>query len=188
MALELVTFEELADLLTLTLTPITEYPALGIIKDSMINAFEAYLGRALSNEERTDTQHIGKLGRSMIKLPGIPITAVDSVTVTQAGVSESYVETTHYEIMGFGLQLHMALKNCKVVIVYTGGLSAVSEEPGLNRAALYQTAYEFQGRAHIGAESVSTEGGSVSRPALSLLAETKRMLTKSVHPLKLRTA
>lgn len=182
--LELVTFEELAKLLTLTKTPISEYPALEVIKDSVILAIEDHLGRSLNNEERTDTQYIGKLGRSMIKLPGIPITAVDSVTVTQAGVSESYVENTHYEIRGFGLQMHMMLRNCKIVVVYTGGLSAVSEEPKLNRAALYQTAYEFQGRAHIGAESVSTEGGSVSRPALGLLDETKRMLNKSGHPLK----
>ena len=182
--LELVTFEELAKLLTLTLTPISEYPDLEVIKDSVVVAFEAYLGRELNSEARTDTQHIGKLGRSMIKLPAIPITAVESVTVTEAGVSESYVENTHYEIRGFGLQLHMTLRNCKIVVVYTGGLSAVTEEPNLNRAALYQTAYEFQGRAHIGAENVSTEGGSVSRPALGLLDETKRMLNKSVHPLK----
>ncbi len=184
MALELVTFEELSALLALEREPIYEYPALGVIKDSMISAFEEHLGRFLNNEERTETQHIGNLGRSKIKLPAIPITAVSSVTVTAGGTSQSYDETTHYDITGWGLQILFTLKRCKIVVVYTGGLTAVTQEQRLNRAALYQTSYEFQSKAQIGAETVSTEGGSVTRPALQLLDETKRMIKRSIHPLK----
>ena len=184
MALELVTFEELANLLTLTQTPISEYPALEVIKDSMINAFEEFLGRELNSESRTETKFIGNVKTRIISLPAIPITAITSVTLTQSGIDSAYVETTDYDIVNYGLRLLVPVRNCRIVIVYTGGLATVSEEPRLNRAALYQTGYEFQGIAHIGAESVSTDGGSVSRPALSLLSETKRMLKKSKHPLK----
>ena len=75
----------------------------------------------------------------------------------------------------------VSLTNAKVVIVYTGGITIVPD--AMARAALLQTAYEFQSKDQIGAESVTTDGGSVSRPALGLLKEVKRNLEKYKHPL-----
>lgn len=183
MALELVTFADLEKLLGLTDAAITDYPALEVINDTMIVAFETELGRKLNSESRTDTQYVGKFKKSMLNLPAIPITTMTSVTVTQLGDSESWTEDEDYEVTGYGIRLLTGITNSKIVTVYTGGLSAVSEEPGLNRAALYQIAYEFQSKDWIGAESVSTEGGNVTRPELTLLKETKRMLKGSIHPL-----
>ncbi len=183
MALELVTFADLAKLGALTKTPIAEYPALEVINDSMIDAFEQYLGRKLNNAERTETKHPGRFGMRQLYLPGIPVTAVSSVTITQLGNSQSWIEDEQYEVTGYGLRLFTPVIHSKVVVVYTGGLSAVAEESNLNRAALYQITYEHQSKDHIGAESVSNEGGNVTRPELSLLKETKRMIRSSMHPL-----
>jgi len=68
-----------------------------------------------------------------------------------------------------------------MVVVYTGGITEATNS--MNRAALLQTAYEFQAKDHIGASSVSAEGGSVQRPELGLLKEVKRILSKDKHPL-----
>ena len=176
MALELVSYTDLANLIDLTKGLLSDYPALSIIMDSMVSAFEEFTGRKLEKIARTDTQFVGALKRSQIKLPAIPIESVASVTVTVSGISESYTEDDDYDITNYGIRLWTACQNCKIVVVYTGGLAAVTEEANLNRAALYQVGYEWQNKTHIGAETVSTEGGSVTRPELQLLKEVKRML------------
>ena len=56
--------------------------------------------------------------------------------------------------------------------------------PALSRAAMLQTAYEFQGIDHVAASSVQSEGGSIERPELGLLKEAKKLVVKLVHPLK----
>lgn len=186
MALELVTYADLKKLLDLEDAAITDYPGLEVINGTMIVAFEEYLGRKLDNVARTDTQYVGGFLRRQLSLPGIPVTAVASVTVYRLGEDELWTENTQYEIASYGLRIMAPLRNMKIVTVYTGGLSAVTEEPNLNRAALYQIAFEFQNKEWIGSESVSTEGGSVTKPGLKLLDETKRMLNSSVHPLRTR--
>jgi len=183
MALELVTYADLKKLLTLQNLTIDEYPPLDVINASMITAFEEYLGRSLDSKERTESQFIGAFGKSMLKLKAVPISSVASVTILQRGDSTTYTENDDFEITSYGLKLWMPLKNSKITVVYTGGLSGVTEESNLNRAALYQISYEFQSKDQIGAESVSNEGGSVQRPELGLLKETKRLLVSSFHPL-----
>ncbi len=183
MALELVSFADLAKLLTLTDAAITDYPPLEVINGTMIVAFEEYLGRSLDKVARTVTVFANSFKKKKILLKGIPVASVASVVVTFGQDSETWTEFEHYEISGSGLRLYSAIQNAKAVITYTGGLAAVSEEPNLNRAALYQVAYELQTKDWIGSESVSTEGGNVTRPELGLLKETKRMLKSSRHPL-----
>jgi len=183
MAIELVSYASLKALLTLEDALITDYPALNLIRTSVTSAIEEYLDRSLEEIERTETVYIGGFATKMIRLPGIPVASVSSVTVTIAGESETYDENEEFEITEYGIRLLVALSNAKVVIVYTGGISVV---PGvIERAALLQTAYEFQSKDQIGAESVTTSGGSVSRPALGLLKEVKRMLNNEKHPLLL---
>ena len=183
MALELVTFAEIKALLGLTKSTLAEYPALEVILDTMITSFEEEIGRKLDSESRTETIFVNGFKTSQVKLNAIPVTAMTSVIVTSAGDSESFTENEDYEVARFGLRLWTKLRNVKIVVMYTGGLSAVTEEPNLNRAALYQLGYEFQSKEQIGASTVSNEGGSVQRPELQLLKETKRLLRRSWHPL-----
>lgn len=182
MTIELVTYADLKALMDLGDSAITDYPALDTLRDSVTGAFESYTGRLFDPIARTVTQYVNNFSLYMISLPGLPITSVSSVVVTTGGDSETYTEDSDFEITGYGLRLFSGVQNCKIVITYTGGLSAVPTD--LNRAALLQTSYEFQGKDNIGAESVSTEGGSVSRPALGLLSTVKEILNNYKHPLR----
>jgi len=183
MALELVSYADLKNLLDLEDAEITDYPALNVINDTMIPAFEEHLGRKLNSESRTEVVWTNNSKKTMLMLPAIPITTMTSVTVSILGEDESLTENTHYYVTEYGIKLFTSVKNAKITIVYVGGISAVAEELNLNRAALYQISYEWQNKEWIGSESVTTEGGSVQRPELQLLKETKRMLQPSIHPL-----
>lgn len=181
MAIELVSYADLKAFLDLTEAAITDYPALNIIRTSVTSAIEEYLDRFLESIERTETIYIGRYKTNMLGLPAIPIASISSITVTIGSDAETYTEHEEYEITHYGIKLLVSLTNAKVVIVYTGGIAVV---PGvINRAALLQTVYEFQAKEHVGAESVSNTGGSVSRPALGLLKEVRRMLENEKHPL-----
>ena len=181
MSIELVSYADLKALLGLTDAAITDYPALDLIRDSVTPAIESYLGRSLESVERTETVFIHGVGSQIISLPAVPVTSVASVTVTIGTDSEVY-GSDDYEITEYGIRLYGKLSRAKVVVVYTGGIAAVTDT--INRAALLQTTYEYQSKEQIGAESVSTEGGLVSRPALGLLNEVKRMLNSERHPLR----
>lgn len=181
MAIELVTYANLKALLDLEEAAITDYPALNIIRPSVTSAIEEYLDRLLEPIERTETIYIGRFKTSMLRLPAIPVTSVSSVTVTIGEDSETYDEHEEYEVTNYGLKLLASLANAKVVVVYTGGITTVPD--AIARAALLQTAYEFQSKDHVGADNVSTEGGSVSRPAIGLLKEVQRLLNRYRHPL-----
>ena len=183
MTIELVPYASLKSLLDLEDVLITDYPALDLLRSSVTFAIEEYLDRLLESKERTETIYFGRQERSMVSLPAIPVTSISSVTVTIIGESETYDENEEYEITEYGIQLAVSLSKAKIVIVYTGGISVVPD--AMARAALMQTAYEFQAKDQIGASSVSTAGGSVQRPELGLLKEVKRMLNQYKHPLRL---
>jgi hypothetical protein len=181
MAIELVTYAALKALMALENAAITDYPALDEIRDSVTSAIEEELDRLLESKERTETIYVGSFNQAMLRLSAVPIASISSVTVTSGINSDTYDEHDEYEITKYGIRLLSSIANVKIVIVYTGGISTVPD--AIARAALLQTAYEFQAKDHIGAESVSTDGGSVSRPALGLLKEVKRLLNKYKHPL-----
>jgi hypothetical protein len=182
MAIELVSFADLKNLLDLEDAAITDYPALNALRTSVTSAIEEYLGRYLESKARTEAIYLPSIATQMILLEAIPVSSVSSLTVTISTDTETYTENDDFEITGYGVRLVGAVSNAKVDITYTGGISTVPD--ALARAALIQTAYEFQNKEHIGAESVSNEGGSVSRPALQLLPEVKRMLFRYKHPLR----
>lgn len=181
MAIELVTYASLKDLMTLQEEEITDYPALSVIRTSVTSAIGEYLDRLLESKERTETVYVGSFKRYMIRLSAVPVTSISSVTVTIGTDSDTYGEHSEYEITEYGIKLLGSINNAKIVIVYIGGIVTVPD--AIARAALLQTAYEFQAKDHIGAESVTTEGGNVNRPALGLLKEVKRLLNKYIHPL-----
>ncbi len=180
--IELVTFAELKTLLDLDGTTIAEYPALALLQSSVLSAIESYIGRLLTSEERTEIIYVGNNPSDMISLPGIPITTVSSVTVSIYGDDETLSENSDFVIDEFGIRMLYKFRLAKITIIYTGGLSETNGI--LKRAALMQTAYEWQGKEQIGASYTSNEGGSVTRPELGLLKEVKRLLNSEIHPLR----
>lgn len=181
MAIELVSYADLKSLLGLEGTIIGDYPALMVLKLSVTSAIEEYLGRELEVKARTEDVFVNESPTKMIALVGLPISSVSSVVITQNNTTETLSEND-YDIAQYGIKLHSNVSHAKISITYTGGVSTVPV--GIERAALLQTAYEFQAKDQIGAENVSTDGGMVSRPALGLLKETKRMLKSEIHPLR----
>jgi hypothetical protein len=181
MAIELVSYDDLKDLLDLEEDAITGYPSLSIIRASVTSAIEEYLGRELESKSRTDTLYVEGTPTSMIYLPAIPVTSVTSLVVTWSDDTETYTVNNDFEITGYGLKFYASVSNVSIAITYVGGMSTVPD--AVKRAALLQTAYEFQSKDQIGAESVSTDGGYVSRPPLGLLPEVKRILNRFKHPL-----
>jgi len=183
MAIELVSYANLKSLLDLEDSLITDYPALNVLRESVTAAFEDYTGRLFESAARTKTTYVGSIGTQMLSLEAIPVASVSSIVVTISETDETFTEHDDYEIASYGLKLLTRVSNCSIAITYTGGISTVPS--GLARAALLQTAYEFQAKDQIGSDSVSTEGGTISRPALGLLKEVIRLLNKNMHPLRL---
>lgn len=177
MTIELVSFTHLKDLLGLSESSIDHYPALSLLRDSVTASIESFLGRELECMERTTTIQAGSSSR-MISLPAIPVESVSSVSVNGQNLDQAFFTKMEYGI----LLSFFPLPGDGISITYTGGLSSV---PGdIARAALLQTAFEFQNKEHLGAKSVSTEGGSVSVPGFGLLNAVKSLLIPHIHPLK----
>jgi len=184
MALTLVTYDDIQDLLDLGGAGISSYPALPVINLRVYYAFQTYVGRELESAERTETKYLYGPS-SMIHLDAIPVTSVSSVTATDDyDNSETLSENEDFAISEYGIKLLSQWENLKLTIVYTGGYTADTVPDEIKQAAIIQAAFEFQAKEHIGAESVTTDGGTVSRPGLQLLKETKRMLDPYKHPLK----
>ena len=172
MAAKLTTFEDLKALMDLERDE-ADYPALVLLMDSVAGGIESFLGLKLTNDTYIETKRIrGKT--KMIGLDALPVDSVSSVTVDSA-------VTTDFELTDYGIELGLSVSNDDVIVTYIGGFEEIPE--AIQRAALLQTAYEFQNHDHIGAESVSTDGGSIQRPALGLLKEVKRLLNPFKHPL-----
>jgi len=191
MAVELVTYAELNSLLGLTGATIASYPALEVLQESVVSAFESYLGREFEHKERVEKVRV-HFSTCMIPLKGLPVDTISSVTVKQSGITTTLVEDTDFEIAGWGIETFELYEKAMFTITYTGGFE-VEEVLGVEveiipdnfkRAALLQTTYEYQNKDHIGALSVSTDGGMVSTPPLQLLSVVKEILNSEYHPLR----
>ena len=182
MAFELIPFNEIKTLLDISGTAYIDQPELKLIHERMQFAFEEYLGREFEYAERTETIYVGSTPRKMLRLNAIPIDTVSKVEIDSYNSGLIEMDSGSWYITNYGIHFLDAIINSKIVVTYTGGLQTVTNQ--IKAAALYQLAYEFQSKDQIGAESVSNEGGSVYKPALNLLPETKRMLRSSFHPLK----
>lgn len=179
--MELVSFADIKAFLGLADSLVTDYPALNIIQPSVVAAIESYLGRDLESKARSETLPITG-PTDIIKLRALPIASVASLVITMNNDSQTY-DSDDYIIAEYGLLLSSKLRNASVAITYTGGLSSVPE--AIERAALYQTVFEFQAKDQAGADSVSMEGGSVNRPSFGLLDHVRQLLTPFIHPLKI---
>lgn len=183
MAFELVPFAEIKSILGLTGSSVDEYPALGVILNRLTSSFQEFTDRLFEQKVRTEELFISGTGVAMIPLKALPVISVTSVEVSSYSYGLETLGGCDFYITNYGLRLYTKVKNSNVKVTYLGGLSESSDE--LKAAAVYQASYEFQSKEQIGANSVSNEGGSVYRPPLGLLSETKRMLTSSIHPLQM---
>ena len=182
MALDLIIFDELKALLGLSKTE-ADYPALEIIEKRIVAAVEGHIGRELALKERTAELDITFPTRQ-IRLKALPVVSVSSVTLQYFGEEED-IDSDEYMISSFGLKSLIRLGPGRLVVVYTGGYANKDIPAIIRQAATIQAAYEFQTKDHIGAEQISTEGGTKTVPALALLGEVKDMLRRERHPLLL---
>ena len=172
MAIELVPFDKLKSLLELEDNE-ADYPALTLIQESVVAAFEAYTGRVFTEDKYTNSVDI-IFPSKMVSLNAIPVNTITEVTVDG-------IVMTDYKIRLYGIELGSPVDNRTVEVSYRGGLKEVPAS--LERAALLQTTYEYQNSTHIGAKLVSTEGGTVTLPELNLLKVVKGILKSYMHPL-----
>lgn len=185
MAFELTTFADIKALADLSKSLITDYPSIGVLKPAVEGAIIDYCQAEFDAtvSPRTETFFTGSTPTAMIPFRALPVGTITSVTVTTLGEDTSLTENTDYEVTAYGIRTFTNYQNAKFTLVYVGGYAEGSVPAGLSSAALIQTAYEYQNHNHIGAETVSTEGGTVRRPALQLLPEVVRRLQPYVHPL-----
>ncbi|HCG7104104.1 TPA: hypothetical protein NJ322_005019 [Vibrio parahaemolyticus] len=168
--MELVSFEKLKEVLHLERDSIESYPALQILADSCQSSFESYLCRFLEDDTYTETFDAEDWD-GFFPLKGLPIKSIKDVRVDGELCSMSP------RIRTDGVQL--PVRAGVVSIKYYGGYDEIPAD--IERAALFQIVHEYQGHDHLGATSVSTDGGSVRRPQLGLLWEVKRLLNKHVN-------
>ena len=192
MAYNFVLFAQIKKLLGLEKGDVEDYPQLEFIIDSVEDAIEDYCGRLFEYSVVTDERVNLSFSSRMVPLLRLPIESIEEVRIV---TSENETTTTAYEITPYGIRLDTAYGGYKdevnyenavsgnvwIEVDYTGGYE--TEPPKtVQRAAYLQIGYEYQNVDHIGAQSVTTEGGSVNRPELGLLKEVKTRLQKFIHP------
>lgn len=152
-----------------------DYPQLTFVMNSVDAAIQSYLLRELEAAEYVEKKYLAEDQR-MTALKALPVESVESVINSD----DETIDPSLYKIMPYGLLFKTRIDGY-LTVTYTGGEDEIHRD--IKRAAELQAAYEYQNIDHIGAESVSNEGGSVQRPALGLLKEVKRMLNSHVHPM-----
>ena len=171
---DLVSYADLKALLSLEETVITAYPDLVIIRDGVTAAIANYTGRYITEEDNYTESGLMVGQSNQIPLQGLPIVSVTSVTIDGSTYSSD-----NYKVGAYGLRLTAIAEDFEWSVTYVGGFDEWPND--LKRAALLQTAYEYQNVANIGAEHVSTDGGSVSLRAKPFTAEVERLLNSYIH-------
>lgn len=181
MATELVSYDQLKAILKLDGATIADYPPLGIIRDSVSVRIEQFLGRVLAEQTLTEIISLEDSTR-MINLSALPISSVTSAQFDDGfGNTTDLTWKSDFRVSNnYGLHTFMPWSNGDLSVTYTGGYATIPED--ITRAALQQTVYEYENRDHMGAYSVSTDGGTVSVPELGLLKEVKANLMNYRHP------
>ena len=181
MALDIVDFDQLKALLGFGKGE-SDYPALETLELRVAAAVQGYLRRELELKERTEV--ITMMNPSdMLMLKALPVASVSSVSLNNFG-DVTTLAADEMMAVSFGLQLALAIGPGVATVVYNGGYKNADIPDGIRQAATTQIAYEFQTKDHIGAETVSTEGGTKTTPSLQLLPEVKRMLDSFRHPMR----
>lgn len=169
----LYSFTDLKKILDLENTSLSDYPALEVLADGVEARIEEYLGSLIILADRTETYRV-KRQTKLIPLNAVPIDSVSSVLLDGVVVSSD-----DYYIDTYGIQLEYSVSSGLFSVTYIGGYRAAPE--WLRRALNMQIVYEYQNKDHIGADYVTTDGGSVGRPALNLLTDVKQTLDPHRH-------
>lgn len=177
MAVELASFADVKALLTLKEASSASYPKFTLIAAQVQAAIAAYIGRTLDSATVTESYIVGLDYVRLIPLKQIPISAVTTVSIDGD-------VTTDYKTSPWGIRLGSQFNEVTVAVTYLGGFTTSPDTvpAAMKRAAVLQVAYEMQSSEQIGAISVSTDGGLVSRPELGFLKEVKRLLAPFKHP------
>lgn len=176
--MDFIPFSAIKPLLSLDGDTYDDYPDLIPIVEAVKGSIEDYLGRVLDVGDYTQTVLPRLTPTRMIYLEALPVNSVASVEIDGTALTEE-----DYVITDYGLRLNLAVVEQTVAVEYNGGLSTIPSN--LSGAAAIQAAYEYQSKSHIGAQTITTDGGTVTRPALQLLPEVKRRLAKLRHPKEL---
>lgn len=187
MGYDLVRFAVLKDVLTLSAAAYTNYPSFSQLHEALKGRFEEFLGRGLENTSRTETVTLGLVPTRLVPLRGVPVGTVSSVTVATVNGTATLGTGDYRIIPGYGLRLAQEWSEADITVAYTGGAITSSSYPqgtyaALERAGLMQLIHDNDQREHMGATSVTTEGGTVTRPELGLLREVRETLQFFRHP------
>lgn len=178
MAVELASFADVKALLKLESATSGDYPKYTWIAPSVQATIATYLGATFDySSSAVETVFIGLDKTRLVPLKRLPIASVTSITLDGTGISD-------YKITPWGLRLGSSVQDVIVVVTYAGGYTTTPDTvpADLKRAAVLQVAYEMQSSDQIGATSLSTDGGTISRPELGLLKEVKRVLQPYRNP------
>jgi len=195
MAFAFVEFTKLKKLLGLDKDDVEDYPQLEFLVESVQDAIEDYCGRLFEYATVTNERVNLSFESRMVPLLRLPIESITEVRVVTSATSST---TTAYEITPYGIRLDIAHGgyssqfdyenavggNVWIEVDYVGGYETSPPGP-VQRAAYMQMGYEYQNIDNIGAQSVTTEGGTINRPELGLLKEVKSRLQKYIHPAKM---
>lgn len=169
--------------------------ALTTLQERVYNRIEAYLGRFLEKQERTEEIRI--VG-PMIPLKALPVDREEDITVEavadfSSGESVETFVAGQYEVTNYGLKLNRDLtRNEKLRVTYTGGYAKTSgevlifpdDDPAkiLVDAALEQLQHEWNKHLKPGAETITTDLGTIKQQPLELLKDVKEMCNPVRHP------
>ena len=155
-----------------------DYPGIIALELSAIASINDYLYRDIV--EKTLTESFQE-NLNDLPLINLPVTILSSVNRN----GNVLVQDVDFKLRTWGIELINGADGYNEIdVIYTGGYTQSSLPNGIYRALLIQTIYEWQNRDHIGSSSVTTEGGSVQRPQLSLLKEAMRILNIFRHPMR----
>lgn len=177
MAVQLASFADVKALLGLEQATSASYPKYTLIEPQVQASIVSYLGITLDSAAVTESVIVGLESTRFIPLRRMPIASVTTVEIDD-------VATTDYKLSTWGIRLGAAVREVTVDVSYTGGYTTAPDTVPtvLKRAAVLQVAYEMQSSEQIGAVSLTTDGGTVSRPELGLLKEVRRLLAPYRHP------
>lgn len=167
---------------------------LTLLQTRVYQRIQNYTGRFFEKKERTEEVRIkGEL----IPLKAIPIDSSESITATiiadfSEGESYTTLAASEYEVTNYGLKLANPLtSNEKIRVIYTGGYAVTDgvlvineDDPAsiAKEAAIIQLTHEWNKRNKPGADTITTDLGTIKEAPLELLADVRNMLTRVRHP------
>ncbi|SET79798.1 hypothetical protein SAMN04487962_12520 [Marinobacter segnicrescens] len=176
----LVRFEKIRDLIDLE-GPVSsggeatldDFPQLAVLLDSVKASIESYIGRYIEQDSYTES---GWIDSNEIPLRALPVKKIKSVTVDVSPIDLDQIRISRAGITLPSIVPRGTFNDVFFEVKYQGGFDEIPAD--IERAALLQVLYEYNRLPHIGATSVSNDGGSVQTPELGLLREVRNLLDK----------